>query len=43
MPCHSTRDSRPEFIKSEYPRDRAYNYEVGEIRGLYSVFIPDAR
>jgi len=43
MPCHSTRDSRPEFIKTGYPRDRAYNFEVGEIRGLYSVFIPDAR
>jgi len=43
MPCHSTRDSRPEFIKTGYPRDRAYNFEVGEIRGVYSVFVPDAR
>jgi len=43
MPCHGTRDSRPAFIKDGYPRDRAYNFEVGDIRGVYSVFIPDAR
>jgi len=43
MPCHGTRDSRPTFIKDGYPRDRAYNFEVGDIRGVYSVFIPDAR
>jgi len=43
MPCHGTRDSRPDFIKDGYPRDRAYNFEVGDIRGVYSVFIPDAR
>lgn len=43
MPCHGTRDSRPEFIKTGYPRDRAYNFDVGDIRGVYSVFIPDAR
>lgn len=42
MPCHGLRESRPEFIKSGYPRDRAYNLEVGDIRGVYSVFIPDA-
>lgn len=42
MPCHGTRDSRPAFIKDGYPRDRAYNYAVGDIRGVYSVFIPDA-
>ena len=41
MPCHGVRDSRPEFIKSGYPRDRAYNFKVGDVRGVYSVFIPD--
>lgn len=43
MPCHGARDDRPEFIRDGYPRDRAYNFEVGDIRGVYSVFIPDAR
>jgi hypothetical protein len=41
MPCHGLRDSRPDFIKDGYPRDRAYNFKVGDIRGVYSVFIPD--
>jgi hypothetical protein len=43
MPCHGPRESRPDFIKDGYPRDRAYDFEVGDIRGVYSVFIPDAR
>jgi hypothetical protein len=43
MPCHGTRDSRPEFIKEGYPLDRAYNYETGDLRGVFSVFVPDAR
>lgn len=42
MACHGTMDSRPDFIKSGYPRDRAYNFKVGDLRGVYSVFIPDA-
>lgn len=42
MPCHGTMDSRPDFIKTGYPRDRAYNFKVGDLRGVYSVFIPDA-
>jgi hypothetical protein len=42
MGCHGTMDSRPDFIKTGYPRDRAYNFKVGELRGVYSVFIPDA-
>jgi hypothetical protein len=42
MPCHAERDTRPEFIKVDYPMDRAYNYEVGDLRGVFSVFVPDA-
>jgi hypothetical protein len=42
MPCHGTRDSRPEFIKTAYPLDRAYNYEVGDLRAVFSVFAPDS-
>jgi hypothetical protein len=43
MPCHGAREARPQFIKDGYPRDRAYDFEVGDLRGVYSVFIPDAR
>jgi hypothetical protein len=42
MPCHGTREARPTFIRDGYPLDRAYNFEVGDIRGVYSVFVPDA-
>jgi hypothetical protein len=42
MGCHGTMESRPDFIKDGYPRDRAYNFKVGDLRGMYSVFIPDA-
>jgi hypothetical protein len=42
MPCHGTREARPDFIREGYPLDRAYNFEVGDIRGVYSVFVPDA-
>jgi hypothetical protein len=43
MPCHGTRDSRPDFIKDAYVLDRAYNYELGDLRGVFSVFVPDPR
>jgi hypothetical protein len=43
MPCHGTRDNRPQFIKESYTLDRAYNFEVGDLRGVFSVFVPDAR
>jgi hypothetical protein len=43
MPCHGTRDSRPAFIKENYPLDRAYNFDEGDLRGVFSVFVPDPR
>ena len=41
LACHGARDARPEFIKSGYPQDRAYDFRVGDLRGVYSVFLPD--
>jgi hypothetical protein len=41
MPCHGTRDSRPDSIKESYTLDRAYNFAVGDLRGVFSVFVPD--
>jgi len=38
--CHGTRTSRPAFVATEYPNDRAYGFRVGDLRGAYSVFIP---
>ena len=42
LACHGAKASRPQFVKDGYPEDRAYNFEAGELRGLYSVFVPDA-
>lgn len=39
--CHGARGSRPQFVKDGYPDDRAYGFEAGDLRGLFSVFIAD--
>ena len=41
LACHGARESRPQFVKDGYPDDRAYNFEAGDLRGVYSVFIAD--
>lgn len=41
LACHGAKERRPEFIVQGYPEDRAYGFEVGDLRGLYSVFIAD--
>jgi hypothetical protein len=42
MECHGPKDDRPEFIRENFPQDRAYGFEVGDLRGVYSVFVPAA-
>ena len=39
LACHGPKDDRPQFVKDGYPEDRAYDFEVGDLRGLYSVFV----
>ncbi len=41
LACHGPKDDRPQFVKDGYPEDRAYDFEVGDLRGLYSVFVED--
>ncbi|MGQ9871660.1 Tll0287-like domain-containing protein [Leptodesmis sp.] len=41
--CHGLKDQRPQFVKDNYPQDLAYNFRVGDLRGMYSVFIPDLK
>ncbi len=43
LACHGPKDRRPEFVQQRYPDDRAYDFAVGDLRGLYSVFVPDGR
>lgn len=39
LACHGPKDGRPQFVKDGYPDDRAYGFEVGDLRGVFSVFI----
>jgi hypothetical protein len=38
LSCHGDADKRPEFIKKNFPQDLAFNFKVGDLRGLYSVY-----
>ena len=38
--CHGEKSSRPDFIKKKYPKDRAFDFKPGELRGLYRVDLP---
>ncbi|MFN5516293.1 MAG: DUF3365 domain-containing protein [Cyanobacteriota bacterium] len=41
LACHGLKERRPQFVKDGYPQDLAYNFNVGDLRGMYAVFIPD--
>jgi len=43
LACHGLKNQRPQFVKDNYPQDLAYNFRVGDLRGMYSVFIPDVK
>jgi hypothetical protein len=41
MACHGIKDSRPDFVKSNYPEDKAFNFQPGDLRGMYAVHLPE--
>lgn len=43
LACHGLKNQRPQFVKDNYPQDLAYNFRVGDLRGMYSIFIPDVK
>ena len=43
LACHGAENSRPQFVKENYPQDRAYDFNVGDLRGMYAVFLPDVQ
>jgi hypothetical protein len=43
LACHGLKNQRPQFVKDNYPQDLAYNFRVGDLRGMYSAFIPDVK
>jgi hypothetical protein len=43
LACHGGKGDRPQFVKANYPQDLAYDFNVGDLRGMYAVFIPDLK
>lgn len=43
LECHGLKSDRPNFVKENYPQDLAYDFEVGDLRGMYAAFIPDVK
>jgi hypothetical protein len=41
--CHGAKGDRPQFVKANYPQDLAYDFKVGDLRGMYAVFMPDLK
>lgn len=40
LACHGPKERRPKFIKKKYPKDKAYGFKAGDLRGIYSVLVP---
>lgn len=40
LACHGLKEARPEFIKTKYPDDKAYEFKEGDLRGIISVTVP---
>lgn len=38
--CHGERDTRPDYIKAKYPKDLAFGFKPGDLRGMFSVSAP---
>jgi hypothetical protein len=43
MACHGSKQSRPAFVKANYPDDKAFDFKVGDLRGLYAVHLPEVQ
>ncbi len=41
LKCHGAKKDAPEFIQEMY--DSAYNYKIGDIRGILSVKVPEGK
>ncbi len=39
--CHGAKSGRPQFIKDKYKDDLAFDFRPGDLRGMYSVYVPD--
>lgn len=37
LSCHGSKSLVPNFVKTKYPGDKAYNFKEGDLRGVYHV------
>ncbi len=37
LTCHGDQEARPDFIKEKYPNDLAHSFQIGELRGIFSI------
>lgn len=42
LACHGKREARPAFVQQQYPGDKAFGFAAGDLRGVYSIFLPDS-
>lgn len=38
--CHGSKDKRPQFIVEKYPNDKAFDFKVGDLRGMIEIIFP---
>ncbi|HIK29914.1 MAG TPA: DUF3365 domain-containing protein [Oscillatoriales cyanobacterium M59_W2019_021] len=43
LACHGAKHKRPPFIPKNYPHDLAYDFQEGDLAGMYSVWIPQQK
>lgn len=41
LACHGPKEKRPQFIIEKYPDDRAYDFKVGDLRGMVEVMVQE--
>jgi hypothetical protein len=39
LKCHGLKENRPEFVTKKFPKDKAYGFKEGDLRGIYHVII----
>ena len=42
LACHGDKQAVPLVIQEAYPEDKAHDFMVGDMYGVYSVFVPDS-
>ncbi len=40
LSCHGAKEKRPDFIRTKYPEDKAYDFKTGDLRGIISILVP---